>query len=455
MVGISITFLVKKRTEKKTQIFYSGVDWKATRLEKFALLEKAKVFSKLDYQTIQPDKKHTWLTDGLHSEFDDFLPLGTKEAKIKNASDEGVIFKWYSGGIKTNRDAWAYNFSQSELANNMQRMIETYNDQVFKWTQQADKQTQVDNFVWYDDHKISWSESLKANLKRGKFTKFEINKIRQSLYRPFTKSNLFFDRMFNERVYVFPKIFPTPKTETENKVICCTNHSQIPFAVQITNCIPDVAVGGRNGQCFPFYTYDEDGTNRTENITDWALNHWQQHYQDKAITKWALFYYVYALLHHPDYREKYAQNLKRELPRLPLAPQFWDFAHAGKQLADLHLNYEQAKPYPLEEIENPKYPFSLEVDKMRLSKDKTQLIYNNFLTLKGIPKQAFDYKLGNRSALDWIIDQYRIKIDKRSGIVNNPNRLDDEEYIVRLIGQVVFVSVETVAEILKLSDLAL
>ena len=247
----------------------------------------------------------------------------------------------------------------------------------------------------------------------------------------------------NNRVYVFPSIFPLKETESENRVICVVNEAQIPFSVQIAAHIPCLHYGGRQTQCFPFYTYCEDGTNRTENITDWALNHWQQHYQDKAITKWAIFYYVYALLHHPDYREKYAKNLKRELPRLPLAPQFWDFAHAGEQLADLHLNYEQAKPYPLEDIENPKYPFSLEVEKMRLSKDKTQLIYNNFLTLKGIPKQAFDYKLGNRAALDWIIDQYRIKTDKRSGIVNNPNRKEDEYYIIELIKKIISVSLET------------
>ncbi|MEK8015252.1 MAG: type ISP restriction/modification enzyme, partial [Candidatus Parabeggiatoa sp.] len=121
----------------------------------------------------------------------------------------------------------------------------------------------------------------------------------------------------------------------------------------------------------------------------------------------------------------------------------WEFAHAGEQLADFHLNYKQSKPYPLEEIENPKYPFSLEVDKMRLSKDKTQLMYNKFLTLKGIPKKAFDYKLGNRSALDWIIDQYRIKIDKRNGIVNNPNRKEDEYYIIELIKKIITVSLET------------
>lgn len=219
--------------------------------------------------------------------------------------------------------------------------------------------------------------------------------------------------------------------------------------------MPDVAVGGRTTQCFPFYTYNKDGSNRTENITDWALNHWQQHYQDKNITKWDIFHYVYGLLHQPQYREKYAKNLKRELPRLPLTPTFWDFAHAGQQLAELHLNYEQIQPYELEQIENPKYPFSLKVEKMRLTKDKTQLIYNNFLTLKGIPPEVFNYKLGNRSALEWVIDQYRVKTDKRSGIVNNPNRKDDEEYILQLIGKVIAVSLETVGITKILSEISI
>ncbi len=453
MVGISVTFLVKKRTQKNTQIFYSRVDWKATRLEKFALIEKAGVFSKLDYQTIQPDKKHTWLTEGLHSEFDDFMPLGTKETKAAKTEIEGVIFKVFSSGVKTNRDTWAYNFNQSELANNMQRMIETYNEQVFKWTQQANKQTQVDDFVLYQDNKLSWSEALKANLKRGQLAKFDINKIRQSLYRPFTKSNLFFDRMFNERVYVFPSIFPTPKTE--NCVICATNHSQIPFVVQITNCIPDVAVGGRNGQCFPFYTYDEDGTNRKENLTDWALNHYQNHYQDNKITKWAIFHYVYGLLHHPVYREKYAANLKRELPRIPFAPNFWEFVTAGKKLSNLHLNYEQQPEYPLKLMDKADTPLNWRVEKMKLSRDKRQIIYLDSLTLGGIPPETFDYRLGNRSALNWATDQYRVKVDKRSGIVNDPNRLDDEEYIVRLIGKVVLVSLETVGIVRRIEKLVL
>ncbi len=420
--------------------------------QKYLFLHIKNNYTNIDWQEITPDKKHTWLTEGLHEEFDDFIPLGTKEAKAQKGITEGVIFKIYGGGVLTSRDAWAYNFNQQALEENMQATITFYNQQIKLWVNKTNKNIKVDDFVIHDDSKISWSRNLKRQLKGGNLAIFHDKKIRKSLYRPFIKTNLFFDRVMNNDVYPMTVIFPTP--EAENIVICVTNHSQIPFVVQITNRIPEFAVGGRTTQCFPFYTYNEDGSNRTENITDWALNHWQQHYQDQTISKWDIFYYTYGLLHQPQYREKYAQNLKRELPRLPLTPKFWEFSKAGQQLAELHLNYEQAEPYQLEEIENPKYPYSLEVEKMRLSKDKSQLIYNNFLTLTGIPKPAFDYKLGNRSALEWVIDQYRVKTDKRSGIINNPNRKEDD-YILQLIGKVITVSLETVGIVLKLKDLDL
>ncbi len=455
-VGVSINLFVKKAGETTAaNIFYARLDEECRKEEKYRYLDDKQHVAQIEWQTIVPDKKHTWLTEGLHSEFDDFMPLGTKETKAKNASDEGVIFKLYSGGIKTNRDAWVYNFNQSELADNMQRMIETYNEQVFKWTQQADKQTKVDDFVLYDDNKINWSESLKGDLKRGRFAEFDTNKIRQSLYRPFTKSNLFFDRVFNERVYVFPVIFPTQKTETENPVICVSGvGSNKPFHALAVNLIPCLDFLEKT-QCFPFYTYNEDGTNRKENLTDWALNHYQKHYQDNQITKWAIFHYVYGLLHHPVYREKYAANLKRELPRIPLAPNFWEFVTAGKKLADLHINYEQQPEYPLKLMDKADIPLNWRVEKMKFSRDKRQIIYNDSLTLGGIPPETFDYRLGNRSALDWVIDQYRVKVDKRSGIVNDPNRLDDEEYIVRLIGKVVLVSLETVGIVRRIEKLVL
>ena len=223
-----------------------------------------------------------------------------------------------------------------------------------------------------------------------------------------------------------------------------------PITCLMIDCIPElVAIGGFGspGQCFPFYTYDEDGSNRRENITDWALAQFRRQYQDDSISKWDIFHYVYGLLHHSGYRERYQANLKRDLPHIPLAPQssdFWAFSTAGARLADMHVGYEQMPAHPLTRVETPGKPLNWRVEKMRLSKDKTQIRYNDFLTLEGIPEKAFAYRLGNRSALEWVLDQYRVKVDKRSGIVNDPNRADDPQYIVQLIGKVIAVSVETV-----------
>jgi predicted helicase len=211
----------------------------------------------------------------------------------------------------------------------------------------------------------------------------------------------------------------------------------------MVNKIPEALPQG-GSQCFPFYIYDEDGTNRRENITDWALAQYRAHYQDDTITKWDIFHYVYALLHHPDYRERYQANLKRDLPRLPYTPDFWGFAKAGQRLGEIHVGYEDAEEYPLDFVETPDVQLDWRVEKMKLSKDKTQLVYNEFLTLDGIPAKAFEYRLGNRSVLEWVIDQYCVKTDRRSGIVNDPNREDDPQYIVKLIKKVLTVSLETV-----------
>jgi predicted helicase len=208
--------------------------------------------------------------------------------------------------------------------------------------------------------------------------------------------------------------------------------------------IPDYLPQG-GSQCFPFYTYDEDGGNRRENITDWALDQFRSHYADPSIDKWAIFHYVYALLHHPGYREKYAANLRRSLPRIPFAPAFWSFAEAGRVLAEMHVHYEAQPEYPLTWVENPDAKMDFRVERMKLARDKQSLHYNDFLTLAGIPESVYAYKLGNRSALEWIIDRYQVRTDKRSGIVNDPNQYsDDPRYILKLIAKVVHLSVETV-----------
>ena len=445
-VGVSINFCVKRRDKAdQTEIFYARVDEWWRKEEKYGYLNAKEQYRNIEWKAIRPDKRYTWLTEGLQAEFETFLPLGTKEAKAGKGEAVDVLFKSYSRGVVTGRDAWAYNFNRNVLIENMNRMIRHYNAEVDRWKRQENYDMNINDFVISDNRKISWSGDLKQALKKEKTGYFTIDKVRQSLYRPFTKSYLYFDRLMNNSVHLFPSIFPT--TETENRAVCVRGlGSNKTFHCLMTQQIPELHLTG-NSQCFPFYTYDEDGSNRRENITDWALAQFRRQYQDDSISKWDIFHYVYGLLHHPEYRQRYQANLKRDLPHIPLAPQSSDFrafATAGARLADIHVNYEQMPAYPLTMVERPGQAPTWRVEKMRLSKDKQSIRYNDFLTLEGIPKKAFAYRLGNRSALEWVLDQYRVKIDKRSGIVNDPNRADDQ-YIIGLLQKVIAVSVETVA----------
>ena len=455
-VGVSINFFIKRRDNANSQveIFYARVDEFWRKEDKYRHLDSKEHYRNIEWKSITSGQRYTWLTEGLHAEFETFIPMGTKEAKAAKGEAVDVIFKSYSLGVSTNRDAWVYNFNRNILADNMNRLIGTYNAEVDRWKRRENRDANVDDFVAYDDTKISWSRDLKAKLKREQTAKYANHKVRTSLYRPFTQSNLYFDRMMSDVVSVFPSIFPTPETETENWVICLTSvGNKKPFHCLMVQQIADLHLTG-DSQCFPFYAYDEDGGKRRENITDWALARFRAHYRDESIGKWDIFHYVYAFLHHPDYRERYQANLKRDLPRLLYTPDFWAFAKAGGQLGEIHIGYEEMPEYPLRFIENREVSIDWRVEKMKLSKDKTQLVYNNFLTLEGIPAKAFDYRLGNRSALEWVIDQYRVKTDKRSGIVNDPNCADaPRRYIVKLIGKVIAVSLETVEIVEDLPEL--
>ena len=454
-VGVSINFFIKRRgnANSHAEIFYARVDEFWRKEDKYRYLDSKEYYRNIEWQSIRPDQRYTWLTEGLRAEFETFIPMGTKEAKAAKDEAGDVIFKDYSRGVATSRDAWVYNFKRNALVENMNRLIGTYNAEVDRWKRRENRDASVDDFVVSDDAKIKWSRDLKLDLKRGRIAEYAEDKVRNSLYRPFTKLNLFLDRVMNEEVYVFPSIFPIPEIEQKNRVICVSGiGGNKPFHTLMAEMIPCLDSLEKT-QCFPFYTYDEDGTNRRENITDWALARFRAHYRDESIGKWDIFHYVYAFLHHPDYRERYQANLKRDLPRLLYTPDFWDFAKAGGRLGEIHIGYEEVPEYPLHFIENREVPINWRVEKMKLSKDKTQLVYNDFLTLEGIPAKVFDYRLGNRSALEWVIDQYRVKTDKRSGIVNDPNRADDPRYIVKLIGKVIAVSLETVEIVEGLPDL--
>ncbi len=387
-VGVGITIAIRSQNHTDHRLLYHHVPEFATRKEKLDYLTlnvkadgRYNALNTLDWRTLTPDQRHSWHVVQNTTEFEALLPIGTKATKSSKDPDVQAIFKTFSGGVKTNRDEVAYSFDREELVTTVQRFIEAYNGEIFRY-QRAGKPKDVDNFVRYEQ--IKWSRDLKLDLVRGNYAEFAEHKIRTSIYRPFCKRYLFFDRVLNEEVYVFPRIFPTPSSEQENRVFCTVTEAQIPFSAQMTNVLPCIHYGGRQIQAFPFYTYDEDGSNRRENITDWALKQFQTHYHDSTITKWDIFYYVYGVLHHPAYREKYADNLKRDLPRIPYLADFRSVSTIGSQLADLHLNYESIAPYDLQYVWKPDRPVSYRVEKLKLSKDRDAITVNDSLTLRGI-----------------------------------------------------------------------
>jgi predicted helicase len=421
-VGVGVTVAVRCSGGKRVRYHRVPEDWR--KEEKLALLDGNAVV----WRTLQPDSSHAWLVPVNSGDFGAMAPLGD-------------FLEMHSLGISTHRDSVVCDFHRSTLSPRVQAFIEDYNAELDRY-RRAGKPKDVDGFVRYEH--VKWSETLKLNLRRGTYAAFAEDRIRPGAYRPFTKRFVYFDHTIIERLYQLPKVFPRPSTE--NSVICLPGPgNRREFGCLLVNAIPFLDYAFEKAQCFPFYTYSPDGSNRRENITDAALETFRRRYANPAIAKWDIFHYIYAVLHHPAYREKFADNLKRELPRIPFAPDFAAFAGAGRELARLHVDYEKLEPWPLEWIENPAVPLSCRVeDKMRLNKDKTALAVNPSLTLAGIPPETFEYRLGNRSALEWVVDQYRVTEDDRSGIKSDPNREDDPQYIVRLVGQVVRVGIETV-----------
>ena len=443
-----------ERRKRQAQLYYLRLPDSWTRAEKLDFLREYNPEA-VEWRRLRPNRHHTWLVSATEEEFESHIPIGSKEAKRTKTEKPETIFKTYSGGIKTHRDVYVYDYEYDSLAKRARQFIENYNAEVDRYQRQNPKPENVDDFVDYD--KIKWGMSLKQHLKRGNYAKHSLDKIRTTLYRPFTKKYLFFDRILCEVVYQQPYFYPNEQAEVENQIIICSDVSYRAntFSALISDVIPDVHLCASvdSHQCFPFYVYDADGGNRKENITDWALARFRSHYKDESISKWDIFYYVYGILHHPGYRSRYAIDLKRQLPRIPFARRFRAFSQAGKTLAGLHLDYETSERYELDWQASQK-SISYRVDKMLpQNKRKSKVGYtvydrlkvNGSLTLRGIPERAFAYRLGNRSALDWIVDQYRVKTDKRSGIVHNPNGWsDDERYIVNLVERVIGVSLRTV-----------
>lgn len=450
-VGVGITIAVRdeRKSEGDHSLYYHRVPERWTRNQKLAWLAEIKDIGSVEWEIIPP---HKWLELDTAGAYNTLVPLGTKEAKKLRSPNAPAVFRSFSVGVLTARDEVAYDFNKETLATRIEAFVESYNAEVdrYKRTTKQGKKIDVDKFV---SKKLKWTDRLKKALVAGKYADTSPERYRRSLWRPFCKKWLYFDRMLNERVYLTPEMLPTEATETRNLVICCTSHLQMPFSCIATNCLPNEAVGGRNGQCLPLYAFSEDGLKSDDNITDWALDKFRTQYGDKGLTRLDIFHYVYAMLHHPVYRSHFAQNLRHGIPRVPMIPAFQECVKIGRELIELHVGYEAGERYDLTWIEHEKAPYSTKVtSRMQLDSAAGTVVVNPSLTLGGIPQAAFDYVLGTRSALEWVVDQFRLERDDEGTIISDPNKSDDDEYIVQLIERVTHVSVKTVELIRELPN---
>lgn len=473
-VGVGITVAIRKRDCGNPQLYYFALKNSEDRRRKLKQLqlisERARIGDKIfgavnplvNWTKLEPDSNHTWLVSDTSAELRNCLRMGTKEAKrAKHTANPETIFKTYSLGVSTNRDAHVYDFHRKSLDSRMSQFVREYNTQVALFAQLT-QELEVDEFVNYDV--LKWSRNLKRHLKRGNYANYKLDRIRRCLYRPFSQRLIYFDQILVDELSQQRRIFPNVESEEENMAICVAGvGNRKTFGCLVVNLIPSLDLAFEKTQCFPLYVYDEDGSNRRENITDWALERFRTNYIDQTITKYDIFYYVYGLLHHPDYCNRYAIDLKRQLPRIPLAPQFNAISRLGEELATLHLNYETVERYELtwRKIRDPLF-YSVKAiapqDKRDSQHDNYTIYdtvrFNRNLRALGIPERCFEYRLGNRSILDWIIDQYRVKTYSRWGITHDPNKFsDDEQYILKLIESVITVSLRTVDIVEKLAAL--
>ncbi len=459
-VGVSINFLVKTPGESgDCRILYHRMVEHLRKEERYEVMDEAGDWRGIEWEDLEPDDKHRWLVDPQTKEFESYISIGSKEDKRAEWGDAESIFKMFSLGVNTNRDGWVYDFEPEVLTDRIKKFIATYNSEVHRWETRNKREEDLREFLLDDDEQIKWSSSLRRAVKRGQRVTYQPEKVRRAHFRPFCKKSLYFDKTLIHRTSQFPKVLPDAKSEEENCFIALrTTSNTKDFHCLASNSIADLHLTG-DSQCFPFYVYDEDGTNRRENITDWAHEKFQSHFGERSISKWDIFHYVYGVLHHPHYRERYDENLKQQLPRIPYVSSIdacRKYVQAGEQLSELHVGYEEAEPYDLDEVENENAEYEWRVEKMKFADDaQTVLKYNDFLSLHGIPERAHDYQLGNRSALEWIVNQYRVRTYNRYDITHDPNDPDDKWHIVDLIKRVTTVSVKTVDIVNDLPDLGL
>lgn len=438
MTGVAIVLLVKTdqardltgivANKKKCQILYASLFKEGVAAEKLSYLQTTH-FTEVPFERVQPDSHHNWINLGNQTNWQNFLPLMNKQTK-NNTQTQQTIFKTYSFGVSTNRDEWVFNKDKANLLAKAQFLTDEYNRSV------------QDQKMYLT---MKWSDTLKGYFLKNKTAKYNDNAITTVHYRPFSKLYFYAEKMFSDRLTKNHYSFFGSDFCQKNVLMTIINHTQLTdFNVFCSNILTDAGFSGRATPIVPMYYYDKNNE-RQDNITDWALEQFEQRYPDSRLTKEGIFEYVYAVLHHPVYRQKYANNLKLDFPRVPLYDNFEQWAAWGKNLLSLHLHYENIKPYPLQrnDIELPNT-----LNKARLKADKEQgVIEIDMLTqLSCVPPLAWQYTLGNRSAIEWVLDQYKEKTptDKTIAEKFNTYRLADyKEQAIVLLQRICAVSVET------------
>lgn len=460
---IAITLLVKNpdvKTEKAT-IYYHDIGDYLDRNQKLKMVEDIKSFGSpnLELTNLQPNEYGDWLSMRNDS-FDTYIPI---EPEKKFDKSSKTFFNLNVVAINTARDAWAFSFSKESLYSQMSRMIETYNNEIKKCQEiTKNRNIEIEKIIENDSKKIKWTVNLKTDLLKGKTHSIGDFK-RKCIYRPFNKLWLYYDSSFIERPGLSSSMFPS--SEISNFVICVTGKGA---SKDFSSLIVDEFSAFdtiEKSQCFPLYFYEENKHQqkglfdseskqdfiRRDAISDFIFESAKKQY-GKNVTKEDIFYYVYGFLHSKEYRETFANDLKKMLPRLPLienVQDFWTFSKAGRQLADLHLNYETVAPYPGVNVTGDDGETYM-VDKMRFSKkdQKDTIHYNSKITISNIPAKAYEYMVNGKSAIEWIMERYKVTTHKESGIVNNPNdwavEVGNPRYILDLLLSIINVSVQTI-----------
>lgn len=438
-VGVAITLMVKRKTDSKENcsIYYHRRPEFETNDEKLEFLATNK-FKDISFAHITPDKNGNWinLTD---NDFETHIPIANKQTKLaKKKEQENAIFKLFSLGVVTARDEWVYDFDRKNLEKKVKHLIEVYNSDVNKYHGKVSKGT-VKDFV---DYSIKWTRAVKNDLVKGKKYEYDKTKIVNSIYRPFVRSFIYFSKQLNEMQYQLDSLFPSP--QNKNITIAFSGlSSNKPFHPLAFDLIYNHDTIEKT-QSVSLYSYDESG-NRYDNITDWGLEQFRTNYKDKKITKADIFHYVYAVLHNPAYRKKYEQNLKREFPRIPFYDDFQLWVKRGEALMKLHLDYEKISSLRLkrvEEKERKENPKCL----LKADKDNGLMYIDENTCLTNVPLEVWQYKLGNRSAVEWVLDQYKEKKIKDPTVrakFNTYKFADYKEEVIELIKKVAKVSIET------------